>query len=107
MVMDCGFIFSRERPERSGRDVSGHTVRGAPTGSRSSTSGYGSRETERGVMERGSGGQVGQLSPLASQRVSAAKLFSVSTGSVHVFMSRTQRVLNWLLSMASSGARFG
>ncbi|XP_060116307.1 SAFB-like transcription modulator [Heteronotia binoei] len=48
---------TRERPERSGREVSGHAVRGAPTGSRSSTSGYGSRETERGVMERGSGGQ--------------------------------------------------
>ncbi|XP_044294542.1 SAFB-like transcription modulator isoform X2 [Varanus komodoensis] len=48
---------ARERPERSGRDVSGHTVRGAPSGSRSSTSGYGSRETERSVMERGSGGQ--------------------------------------------------
>ncbi|XP_054858463.1 SAFB-like transcription modulator isoform X2 [Eublepharis macularius] len=48
---------ARERPERSGREVSGHTVRGAPTGSRSSTSGYGSREAERGVMERGSGGQ--------------------------------------------------
>ncbi|XP_062998495.1 SAFB-like transcription modulator isoform X2 [Elgaria multicarinata webbii] len=48
---------ARERPERSGREVSGHTVRGAPSGSRSSTSGYGSRETERGVMERGSGGQ--------------------------------------------------
>uniref|UniRef100_A0A8C6ZZM1 SAFB-like transcription modulator n=1 Tax=Nothoprocta perdicaria TaxID=30464 RepID=A0A8C6ZZM1_NOTPE len=42
-----------ERPERSGRDVSGH-VRGAPPGSRSSASGYGSREGERGVMgERG------------------------------------------------------
>ncbi|XP_066492102.1 SAFB-like transcription modulator isoform X1 [Tiliqua scincoides] len=48
---------ARERSERSGRDVSGHSVRGTPTGSRSSTSGYGSRETERGVMERGSGGQ--------------------------------------------------
>ncbi|XP_053128558.1 SAFB-like transcription modulator isoform X2 [Hemicordylus capensis] len=48
---------TRERPERSGREVSGHTGRGAPAGSRSSTSGYGSRETERGVLERGSGGQ--------------------------------------------------
>uniref|UniRef100_A0A8C4KMY4 SAFB like transcription modulator n=1 Tax=Dromaius novaehollandiae TaxID=8790 RepID=A0A8C4KMY4_DRONO len=46
-----------ERPERSGREVSGH-VRGAPPGSRSSASGYGSREGERGVMgERGGGGQ--------------------------------------------------
>uniref|UniRef100_A0A8C3S980 SAFB-like transcription modulator n=1 Tax=Chelydra serpentina TaxID=8475 RepID=A0A8C3S980_CHESE len=46
-----------ERPERSGREVSGH-VRSAAPGSRSSTSGYGSREGERGVMgERGSGGQ--------------------------------------------------
>ncbi|CAI5793139.1 SAFB-like transcription modulator isoform X1 [Podarcis lilfordi] len=42
---------ARERPERSGREVSGHS------GSRSSTSGYGSREAERSVMERGSGGQ--------------------------------------------------
>ncbi|XP_063170084.1 SAFB-like transcription modulator isoform X1 [Candoia aspera] len=48
---------ARERTERSGREVSGHAVRGAPTGSRSSTSGYGGRETERGMMERGSGGQ--------------------------------------------------
>uniref|UniRef100_A0A8C3UM82 SAFB-like transcription modulator n=1 Tax=Catharus ustulatus TaxID=91951 RepID=A0A8C3UM82_CATUS len=38
-----------ERPERSGREVSGH-VRGAPPGSRSSASGYGGREGERGVM---------------------------------------------------------
>uniref|UniRef100_A0A8C8RT40 SAFB-like transcription modulator n=1 Tax=Pelusios castaneus TaxID=367368 RepID=A0A8C8RT40_9SAUR len=46
-----------ERPERSGREVSGH-VRSTAPGSRSSTSGYGSREGERGVMgERGSGGQ--------------------------------------------------
>uniref|UniRef100_A0A7M4EQF5 SAFB-like transcription modulator n=1 Tax=Crocodylus porosus TaxID=8502 RepID=A0A7M4EQF5_CROPO len=46
-----------DRPERSGRDVSGH-VRSAPPGSRSSASGYGSREGERGVMgERGGGGQ--------------------------------------------------
>ncbi|XP_034986763.1 SAFB-like transcription modulator isoform X2 [Zootoca vivipara] len=42
---------ARERPERSGREVSGHS------GSRSTTSGYGSREAERSVMERGSGGQ--------------------------------------------------
>ncbi|XP_015263315.1 PREDICTED: SAFB-like transcription modulator isoform X2 [Gekko japonicus] len=48
---------ARERPERSSREVPGHTVRGTPTGTRSSTSGYGSREPERGVMERGSGGQ--------------------------------------------------
>ncbi|KAJ7311311.1 hypothetical protein JRQ81_006927 [Phrynocephalus forsythii] len=47
---------ARERPERSGREVSGHAVRGAPTGSRSGASGYGGREAERGVMERGSGG---------------------------------------------------
>ncbi|XP_027707414.1 SAFB-like transcription modulator isoform X3 [Vombatus ursinus] len=47
-----------ERPERSGREVSGHNVRGAPPGNRSSASGYGSREGERGVLgERGSGGQ--------------------------------------------------
>uniref|UniRef100_A0A8B9DRM3 SAFB like transcription modulator n=1 Tax=Anser cygnoides TaxID=8845 RepID=A0A8B9DRM3_ANSCY len=46
-----------ERPDRSGREVSGH-VRGAPPGSRSSASGYGGREGERGVMgERGGGGQ--------------------------------------------------
>ncbi|XP_074862841.1 SAFB-like transcription modulator isoform X2 [Carettochelys insculpta] len=48
---------ARERPERSGREVSGH-VRSAAPSSRSSASGYGSREGERGVMgERGSGGQ--------------------------------------------------
>ncbi|XP_071297750.1 SAFB-like transcription modulator isoform X7 [Agelaius tricolor] len=45
-----------ERPERSGREVSGH-VRGAPPGSRSSASGYGSREGERGVMGDRGGGQ--------------------------------------------------
>ncbi|XP_039195945.1 SAFB-like transcription modulator isoform X1 [Crotalus tigris] len=48
---------ARERTERSGREVSGHAVRGAPAGSRSGTSGYGGRETERAMMERGSGGQ--------------------------------------------------
>ncbi|XP_061856286.1 SAFB-like transcription modulator isoform X2 [Colius striatus] len=42
-----------ERPERSGREVSGH-VRGAPPGSRGSAAAYGSRDAERGVMgERG------------------------------------------------------
>ncbi|XP_028926199.1 SAFB-like transcription modulator isoform X1 [Ornithorhynchus anatinus] len=55
-----------ERPERSGREVSGHNVRGMPPGGRSSASGYGGREGDRGVMgerdrgvmgERGSGGQ--------------------------------------------------
>ncbi|XP_071611168.1 SAFB-like transcription modulator isoform X9 [Heliangelus exortis] len=45
-----------ERPDRSGREVSGH-VRGAPPGSRSSASGYGSREGERGVMGERGGGQ--------------------------------------------------
>uniref|UniRef100_A0A8D2M3X9 SAFB like transcription modulator n=1 Tax=Zonotrichia albicollis TaxID=44394 RepID=A0A8D2M3X9_ZONAL len=45
-----------ERPERSGREVSGH-VRGAPPGSRSSASGYGGREGERGVMGDRGGGQ--------------------------------------------------
>ncbi|KAM6119501.1 LOW QUALITY PROTEIN: SAFB-like transcription modulator [Pterocles gutturalis] len=45
-----------ERPERSGREVSGH-VRGAPPGSRSNASGYGSREGERGVMGERGGGQ--------------------------------------------------
>ncbi|KFP00900.1 SAFB-like transcription modulator, partial [Calypte anna] len=49
-----------ERPDRSGREVSGH-VRGAPPGSRSSASGYGSREGERGVMGERGGGQVSQL----------------------------------------------
>ena len=33
-----------ERPERSGREVSGHSVRGAPPGTRSNASGYGNRE---------------------------------------------------------------
>ncbi|KAM4829830.1 SAFB-like transcription modulator isoform 5-T5 [Thomomys bottae] len=47
-----------DRPERSGREVSGHSVRGAPPGSRSNASGYGSREGDRGVIsERGSGAQ--------------------------------------------------
>ncbi|XP_012931648.1 SAFB-like transcription modulator isoform X5 [Heterocephalus glaber] len=47
-----------ERPERSGRDVSGHSVRGAPPGSRSNASGYGGRESDRGVIsDRGSGAQ--------------------------------------------------
>ncbi|KAM6058806.1 SAFB-like transcription modulator isoform 8-T8 [Chlamydotis macqueenii] len=52
-----GSNFHRgERPDRSGREVSGH-VRGAPPGSRSSASGYGSREGERGVMGERGGGQ--------------------------------------------------
>ncbi|XP_008524978.1 SAFB-like transcription modulator isoform X6 [Equus asinus] len=47
-----------ERPERSGREVSGHSVRGAPPGNRSNASGYGSREGDRGVItDRGSGAQ--------------------------------------------------
>ncbi|CAH6874606.1 SAFB-like transcription modulator isoform X2 [Phodopus roborovskii] len=47
-----------ERPERSGREVSGHSVRGAPPGNRSSASGYGNREGDRGVIsDRGSGAQ--------------------------------------------------
>ncbi|XP_069339500.1 SAFB-like transcription modulator isoform X5 [Eulemur rufifrons] len=47
-----------ERPERSGREVSGHSVRGAPPGSRSNASGYGSREGDRGVItDRASGAQ--------------------------------------------------
>ncbi|XP_058521760.1 SAFB-like transcription modulator isoform X5 [Ochotona princeps] len=37
-----------ERPERSGRDVSGHSVRGAPPGSRNNASGYGGRDGDRG-----------------------------------------------------------
>ncbi|XP_064013587.1 SAFB-like transcription modulator isoform X2 [Pogoniulus pusillus] len=45
-----------ERPDRSGREVSGH-VRGAPPGSRSSASGYGSRDGDRGVMGERGGGQ--------------------------------------------------
>lgn len=46
-----------ERPERSGREVSGHGVRGAPPGSRSGASGYGSREGDRVIADRG-GAQV-------------------------------------------------
>ncbi|XP_021263429.1 SAFB-like transcription modulator isoform X8 [Numida meleagris] len=54
---DGSNFYRGERPDRSGREVSGH-VRGAPPGGRSSASGYGSREGERGVMgERGGGGQ--------------------------------------------------
>ncbi|KAM9181908.1 SAFB-like transcription modulator isoform 11-T11 [Mergus octosetaceus] len=54
---DGSNFYRGERPDRSGREVSGH-VRGAPPGSRSSASGYGGREGERGVMgERGGGGQ--------------------------------------------------
>ncbi|KAM5339008.1 SAFB-like transcription modulator isoform 6-T6 [Glossophaga mutica] len=46
-----------ERPERSGREVSGHSVRGAPHGSRSNASGYGNREGDRVITDRGSGTQ--------------------------------------------------
>ncbi|XP_077905669.1 SAFB-like transcription modulator isoform X6 [Ictidomys tridecemlineatus] len=47
-----------ERPERSGREVSGHSVRGAPPGNRSNATGYGSREGDRGIIsDRGSGAQ--------------------------------------------------
>ncbi|XP_066197450.1 SAFB-like transcription modulator isoform X4 [Saccopteryx leptura] len=46
-----------ERPERSGREASGHSVRGVPPGSRSNTSGYGNREGDRGITDRGSGTQ--------------------------------------------------
>ncbi|XP_023568239.1 SAFB-like transcription modulator [Octodon degus] len=47
-----------DRPERSSRDVSGHGVRGGPPGSRSTASGYGGRESDRGVLaDRGSGAQ--------------------------------------------------
>ncbi|XP_060477044.1 SAFB-like transcription modulator isoform X8 [Panthera onca] len=47
-----------ERPERSGREVSGHSVRGAPPGNRSNASSYGNREGDRGVItDRGSGTQ--------------------------------------------------
>lgn len=40
--------------------MSGH-VRGAPPGSRSSASGYGSRDGDRGVMGERGGGQVSHL----------------------------------------------
>ncbi|XP_069723326.1 SAFB-like transcription modulator isoform X4 [Phaenicophaeus curvirostris] len=53
---DGSYFYRGERPDRSGREVSGH-VRGAPPGSRSSASGYGSREGERGVMGERGGGQ--------------------------------------------------
>ncbi|XP_071611166.1 SAFB-like transcription modulator isoform X7 [Heliangelus exortis] len=53
---DGSNFYRGERPDRSGREVSGH-VRGAPPGSRSSASGYGSREGERGVMGERGGGQ--------------------------------------------------
>ncbi|XP_075386710.1 SAFB-like transcription modulator isoform X2 [Tenrec ecaudatus] len=47
-----------ERPERSGREVSGHSVRGAPPGNRSAATSYGNREGDRGVItDRGSGAQ--------------------------------------------------
>ncbi|XP_023388326.1 SAFB-like transcription modulator isoform X4 [Pteropus vampyrus] len=46
-----------ERPERSGREVSGHSVRGAPPGSRSNASGYGNRDGDRVITDRGSGAQ--------------------------------------------------
>ncbi|XP_006831663.1 PREDICTED: SAFB-like transcription modulator isoform X2 [Chrysochloris asiatica] len=47
-----------ERPERSGREVSGHSVRGAPAGNRSNAGGYGNREGDRGgLTDRGSGAQ--------------------------------------------------
>ncbi|XP_041325285.1 SAFB-like transcription modulator isoform X2 [Pyrgilauda ruficollis] len=53
---DGSNFYRGERPDRSGREVSGH-VRGAPPGSRSSASGYGGREGERGVMGERGGGQ--------------------------------------------------
>ncbi|XP_035890013.1 SAFB-like transcription modulator isoform X6 [Phyllostomus discolor] len=46
-----------ERPERSGREVPGHSVRGAPHGSRSNASSYGNREGDRVITDRGSGAQ--------------------------------------------------
>ncbi|XP_049629570.1 SAFB-like transcription modulator isoform X3 [Suncus etruscus] len=47
-----------ERSERSGREVSGHSVRGVPPGTRSNASGYGARDGDRGVItDRGSGAQ--------------------------------------------------
>ncbi|KAM9183225.1 SAFB-like transcription modulator isoform 3-T3 [Dugong dugon] len=47
-----------DRPERSGREVSGHSVRSAPTGNRSNAPSYGNREGDRGVItDRGSGAQ--------------------------------------------------
>ncbi|XP_071424293.1 SAFB-like transcription modulator isoform X11 [Pithys albifrons albifrons] len=53
-----GSNFHRgDRPDRSGREVSGH-VRGGPPGSRSGASGYGGREGgDRGVMAERGGGQ--------------------------------------------------
>lgn len=61
-------LFNRvERPERSGREVSGHSVRGAPPGNRSNASGYGNREGDRGVItDRGSGAQVNAYAGLLS-----------------------------------------
>ncbi|XP_027737333.1 SAFB-like transcription modulator isoform X4 [Empidonax traillii] len=53
---DGSNFYRGDRPDRSGREVSGH-VRGAPPGSRSSASGYGGREGERGVMAERGGGQ--------------------------------------------------
>ncbi|KAM4766492.1 SAFB-like transcription modulator isoform 2-T2 [Cyanocitta cristata] len=53
---DGSNFYRGERPDRSGREVSGH-VRGAPPGSRSSASSYGGREGERGVMGERGGGQ--------------------------------------------------
>ena len=54
-------------PERSGREVSGHSVRGAPPGTRSNASGYGNREGDRGVItDRGSGAQVSAYDSLLS-----------------------------------------
>ncbi|XP_049761908.1 SAFB-like transcription modulator isoform X4 [Loxodonta africana] len=46
-----------ERPERSGREVSGHSVRSAPPGNRSNAPGYGAREGDRVMTDRGSGAQ--------------------------------------------------
>ncbi|XP_031979101.1 SAFB-like transcription modulator isoform X6 [Corvus moneduloides] len=53
---DGSNFYRGERPDRSGREVSGH-MRGAPPGSRSSASSYGGREGERGVMGERGGGQ--------------------------------------------------
>lgn len=65
--MCFGVLFIRvERPERSGREVSGHSVRGAPPGSRSNASSYGSREGDRVITDRGSGAQVNAYEGLLS-----------------------------------------
>lgn len=76
----CGLFNRVERPERSGREVSGHNVRGAPPGNRSNAAGYGSREGDRGIIsDRGSGAQVNSEDVLLETHTLNMELFFFGT----------------------------